>query len=110
MVERYLDYNMVFGCLADGTRRDILELVSQRALSIRQIARHSSLTYGAISKHILYLERANLVVKKRRGKDRLVMADTSAIEEAEEFLRHYRLEMTERLDRFAEYIIKEKEK
>jgi DNA-binding transcriptional ArsR family regulator len=114
MVERTLsvnlNYNDVFASLADETRRNILEIVSSRAMTISQIANHYKLTYGAISKHILVLEQAKLVIKIKRGKERVVSVDAAALSAAEDYLHSYCAEWEKRLDSFELYVINNPEK
>jgi DNA-binding transcriptional ArsR family regulator len=109
MVERTLNFNDVFASLADETRRNILALVSKQALTISQIADNNKLTYGAISKHILVLEKAKLVMKKRRGKEQLVQIAPQAMGEAEEYLRNLSLAWEERFDALENYLVNNKE-
>jgi DNA-binding transcriptional ArsR family regulator len=90
MVERTLEFDSVFGSLADSTRRDILRRVAEADLSIGEVARPYTLTFGAISKHLLVLERAKLVVKHRRGKQQVVSIAPSTIESVTEMLHGYR--------------------
>lgn len=72
MVESNGSLDLLFAALADTTRREILAQVAEVGRSISEIAEHYKLTFAAISKHILVLERANLVVKHRRGKEQVV--------------------------------------
>jgi DNA-binding transcriptional ArsR family regulator len=109
MVERTLNFDDVFASLADETRRNILALVSKQALTISQIADNNKLTYGAISKHILVLEKAKLVIKKRRGKEQLVQIAPQAMSEAEEYLRNLSLAWEERFDALENYLVNNKE-
>jgi len=109
MVERTLNFNDVFASLADETRRNILALVSKQALTISQIADNYKLTYGAISKHILVLEKAKLVIKKRKGKEQLVQIAPQAMSEAEEYLRNLSLAWEERFNALENYLVNNKE-
>src|SRR5437667_2514 len=52
--------NNIFGSLSDPTRRDILKRVAKRALSVSQIAKAYKLTFAAISKHLMVLQKLNL--------------------------------------------------
>lgn len=89
----------MFMALADTTRRSILELVAKSELSIGEIARHFSLTFAAVSKHIKVLERANLITKRRRGKEQVViiMPDTLGI--ARDQIERYAQMWGDRFDR-----------
>jgi DNA-binding transcriptional ArsR family regulator len=89
MVERTLEFDTIFSSLADSTRRDILRRVAAAELSISEIAKPYKLTFGAISKHLLVLERAHLVIKRRRGKEQLVSIAPDTIESVSIMLNEY---------------------
>ncbi|MDB5164878.1 MAG: Transcriptional regulator, ArsR family [Candidatus Saccharibacteria bacterium] len=89
MVERTLEFDNIFNSLADSTRRDILRRVAATELSISEIAKPYKLTFGAISKHLLVLERANLVVKRRQGKEQIVSIAPDTIESVSAMLQEY---------------------
>ena len=82
MVECTLNLNSIFGSLADPTRRDILNRVSQEELSVSEIAEPYQLTFAAISKHLKILEKAHLIIKRRHGKQAMVQASPTALKEA----------------------------
>jgi len=98
MVEYTLPLDSVFGCLADPTRRDILERVAARELSIGEIAAEYDLTFAAISKHLKVLEKAKLVIKKRRGKQQMVHMDPQALSGAQDYLKRYEQLWSDRFD------------
>jgi DNA-binding transcriptional ArsR family regulator len=81
---------MIFGSLADPTRRNILRQVASRELSVGEIARYYDLTFAAVSKHLKVLERAQLVRKRRRGKEQLVSLAPQALADADAYLEQYR--------------------
>ena len=107
MVEHSLQLDAVFSSLADGTRRDILKRVAGQELSVGEIAQHYNLTFAAISKHLIILERAKLVVKQRRGKQQFVGLSPAAFKNAEEYLEYYGSILSDRLDVLENYIIVE---
>jgi DNA-binding transcriptional ArsR family regulator len=106
MVEsmRQLDY--LFAALADATRRDILSRVAKTGMSIGEIADHYQLTFAAISKHIKVLERASLIVKRRRGKEQIVTIVPGTLRVAHEHIARYAEMWNDRFDRLEE-ILKE---
>jgi DNA-binding transcriptional ArsR family regulator len=89
MVERTIALDSIFNSLADSTRRDILRRVAVAELSISEIAKPYKLTFGAISKHLLVLERAHLVSKRRRGKEQIVSIAPETIESVTLMLQEY---------------------
>lgn len=94
----------IFGSLADNTRRDILRRVSGCELSIGEIAQYYDLTFAAISKHIKILEKARLVIKRRRGKEMIVSLAPGAFRDADEYLAWHRRRMEDRFDMLEEFL------
>ena len=97
----------VFSSLADPTRRDILRRVTRSELTVGEISADYDMSMAAVSKHIKMLERAMLVIKRRRGKEQLVSARTNALAEAREYLEWYRQFMDGQLDSLEEFLNKE---
>lgn len=104
MVEYSLQLDSVFGSLADPTRRDILRRVAHSELSVSEIAHSYDISLAAVSKHLKILEQAKLVVKRRRGKQRLVQAAPKTLADAEKYLERYRQMWEQRLDSLEEYL------
>jgi DNA-binding transcriptional ArsR family regulator len=90
MVEYSLSIDNIFSSLADPTRRDILNRVAQEEMSVGQIATAYDLTFAAVSKHLKVLEKAKLIIKRKRGKERIVQAVPGSLEPANEYLESYR--------------------
>lgn len=107
MVEYSSHLDLVFGSLADPTRRDILRRVTDGELSVSEIALPYSLSLAAVAKHISVLERANLIIKQRRGKQQFVLLSPAALQEARSYLSWYENHLAIRLDGLENYINKE---
>lgn len=88
MVE-YSVLDDLFMALADSTRRSILEQVARAELSISEIAVKYNLTFAAVSKHIKVMERANLITKRRRGKEQLVTIVPTTLNLARDHIECY---------------------
>lgn len=108
MVESNAQLDLLFSALADGTRRSILSRVAEAELSIGEIARHYGLTFAAISKHIKVLEKANLVMKRRRGKEQVVIIVPDSLAVAQKHIARYAEMWGQRFDKL-EDILKEGE-
>lgn len=89
MVESNQQLDVLFIALADTTRRNILVRVSQAEMSISEIAIHYHLTFAAISKHIKVLERAQLITKRRRGKEQVVSIVPGTLNVAQHHIERY---------------------
>ncbi|HEV7454457.1 MAG TPA: metalloregulator ArsR/SmtB family transcription factor [Candidatus Saccharimonadales bacterium] len=107
MVECALDLDLVFGCLADPTRRDILQRVSRCQLSVSEIAQVYDVTLAAISKHLKILEKARLIIKRRQGKQQIVQLAPAALKDADEYLQFYRRLWEDSFDALDVFLSKE---
>ncbi len=106
IVEYVSSLDSIFGSLADPTRRDILRRVSGRELSIGEIAKAYDLTFAAVSKHLMVLERAKLIIKRRNGKEQMVSTTPHALAEATEYLEWYRQFMETQFNSLDNYLNK----
>jgi DNA-binding transcriptional ArsR family regulator len=81
------DIGKVCKALADGTRRNILELLRESDLSAGEIASKFELTKPAISFHLSVLKDAGLAVERREGQQIIYsLREDSIIEVVENFL------------------------
>ena len=60
-----------FGALSDPTRRMILDRLTRGPATVNELAQPFDITQQAVSKHVACLERARLIVKQRRGRERV---------------------------------------
>jgi DNA-binding transcriptional ArsR family regulator len=104
MVEYSFTLDNIFASLADPTRRDILKRVSGHELSVGEIARHYDLTFAAVSKHLKVLEKASLIIKRRKGKEQMVSLAPQAMADAMEYIEWYRQFMGARYDSLESYL------
>lgn len=79
----------VFAALADATRRDIVQRVLLREESVSSLAGHYAMSFAAVQKHVAVLERASLVTKRTRGRERLVGGNVEAVQFAMRLLDEY---------------------
>lgn len=85
MVELRLDD--VFGALSNKHRRDILRRCAFEEQSASRLCNLYGITLAAVAKHITVLERAGLIVTRKRGKERLASLDAGAVKEAQMYLK-----------------------
>ena len=75
----------VFRALADPGRRRLLDLLHARCgQTLGQLCGQMEMTRQAVSKHLAILEAANLVVTKRRGRQKLHWLNPMPIHEISE--------------------------
>jgi len=66
------DIDPVFKALADRSRRKLLDvLYSNNGQTLTELCEHLDMTRQAVTQHLALLERANLVVTSRRGREKL---------------------------------------
>jgi DNA-binding transcriptional ArsR family regulator len=70
-----------FIALSDPTRRLILERLARGAASVNELAEPFHISQQAISKHLAYLERAELIEKRQQGRQRLCVLRPQALDE-----------------------------
>lgn len=91
--------DLLFGALADPTRRDIFRRARERRLSVSALAREYPISLAAVQKHVGVLERAELVSKHRVGRESIVRAETDALKRAHAALDRLELEWRGRVGR-----------
>ena len=102
MIQAKLDQTMM--ALADPTRRAILTHLSRKEARVTEIARPFDMSLNAVSKHILILERAHLVRRRRQGREHFLSVNTEPLDEAAHWIDEYRRTWEQRLDRLGEYL------
>jgi DNA-binding transcriptional ArsR family regulator len=88
----------LFHALADATRRDILRRTMQHEHSVSALARCYPMSFAAVQKHVAVLERAELVVKQRRGREQLVRGNVDTVHRASQLLAQYEAMWRHRVD------------
>lgn len=64
--------DLVFKALADPSRRKILDrLRTKQGLTLNELCGPHDMSRQAVSKHLLILEKSNLVVTKKQGRFKL---------------------------------------
>lgn len=99
-----LDFDQVFGALADATRRDIVRRALAGDEGVSEIANHYSMSFAAVQKHVAVLERAGLVTKERSGRRKVVNTNVAALAAARRLLDHYEELWRGRIDRMTDLI------
>jgi DNA-binding transcriptional ArsR family regulator len=100
----------VFQALADATRRDILLRVMRGESSVSTLASYYPMSFAAVQKHVAVLERAQLVTKRKQGREQMVRGENTSIEHAMKQLERFEVEWRDRLDRFESVLEKSMKK
>src|SRR5580700_312003 len=95
-----------FGALADPTRRRILAQLAEGDECVTDLARPHAMSLAAVSKHLIVLEKAGLVRRRRRGRVHSLKLEAKPMKEAQAWIDRYREFWEGNLDRFEDYLNK----
>jgi DNA-binding transcriptional ArsR family regulator len=98
------EVDRLFHALADPTRRDILRRCMLGEPSISRLADFYPMSFAAVQKHVAALERAGLVSKVHRGRERLVRTDGDAVDRARRVLDELEAAWRGRVGRMADLL------
>lgn len=104
MVEYTLNLDSIFSSLSDPIRRDILQRVMRCELNVSEVAAPYPVSLAAISKHLKILERAQLITKRKQGKEHYVTIAPAALEQADDYLNQYASLWSGRFDRLETFL------
>lgn len=90
--------SLVFGALADPTRRAILARLSQGPATVGEVAAPFAVSAPAISQHLKVLERAGLVTRAARAQWRTLSMRAEPLDEVSAWVEEQRREWNLRLD------------
>lgn len=109
MVEYSYSLDNVFSALSDPTRRDMLQRLSSAEFTVGQLAKNYDLTFAAVSKHLKVLEKAKMIIKRRKGKEQIVSIAPQPLADASDYLDWYKRLWEQRLDSLAIYLEEDNE-
>ena len=95
-----------FGALADPTRRRILAQLAKGGECVTDLARPHAMSLAAVSKHLIVLERAGLVRRRRQGRVHSLTLEARPMKEAQAWIDRYRKFWDGNLDQFEKYLDK----
>ncbi len=96
--------DLVFGALADPTRRAILARLADGEATVNELVAPFDLSQPTISKHLKVLEGAGLVSRGRNAQFRPVRLNAEPLAEAARWIGDYRRFWDESLDQLEAYV------
>ena len=99
----------LFHALADATRRDIVERTILAEYSVSALAGLYPMSFAAVQKHVGVLADADLVIKRRQGREQLVSGNVDALRRASQVLDAYEELWRSRMRRFGEILAEDSE-
>lgn len=97
----------VFQAIADPTRREIINMLSQQTLNLNAVADNFAMSRPAISKHIKILTECGLISIKQQGRERFCEARLQKLCEVNEWIEQYRVFWTGKLDALESFLEKD---
>lgn len=98
----------VFQAIADPTRREIINMLSQGELNINAVADSFEISRPAVSKHVKILTECGLVVVVRRGREGYCRANLAKLKEVNEWTNQYKEFWNQKLDALGDFLESEK--
>jgi DNA-binding transcriptional ArsR family regulator len=108
MVTNGPQLDLIFGALADSTRRAILARLARGDATVGQLAAPFDVSRPAISKHLRVLERAGLVRRTPDGRMSRCELEAGPMRDAADWVERYRKFWETQLDALERYVEEEK--
>ena len=98
------DLDLLFGALADATRRGIVERLAVGEATVTELAAPYSISLPAISRHLKVLERASLITRSHQGRWRRARLSPTSLASAATWLARSERLWAESLDRLDDHL------
>jgi DNA-binding transcriptional ArsR family regulator len=98
------DLDLLFGALADATRRGIVERLAVGDATVTELAAPFSISLPAISRHLKVLERASLITRSHQGRWRHARLSPRPLADAATWLAMQEGLWAERFDRLDDHL------
>src|SRR5215469_15014833 len=89
----------VFQAIADPSRRQMLQLLSKKSLTINSLAENFDMSRPAVSKHIKILYTAGFISIKDIGRERHCVLKQDGFNELQDFISYFDKFWTSKLDK-----------
>jgi len=99
--------NRVFHALGDPTRRAIVEKLSERPISVSELAKPLVITLAAVVQHLQVLEESGLVRTTKVGRVRTCRIEPAGLSVAEQWFADRRSSWEQKFDRLGELLAEE---
>ncbi len=104
------DLSSVFRALADPTRRQILETLANQEQTVGELAEPLEMSLPAASKHLVILEQAGLLERRKEGRKHHLKFNPESLTSATDWLEGQRQFWEGSLDKLADYLESPKKK
>lgn len=94
----------VFQAIADPIRREIIELLATKTLSVNEVAEKFEISRPAISKHLKILNECGIIQFNQKGRERLCMIQPQNLVPAFLWIKQYNTLWEDRIASFENYM------
>jgi len=98
------DLDLIFGALADATRRGIVERLAVGEATVTELAAPLSISLPAVSRHLKVLERASLITRSQQGRWRRARLSPTSLASGATWLSQYERLWAESFDRLDDHL------
>ncbi|HEV3212011.1 MAG TPA: metalloregulator ArsR/SmtB family transcription factor [Acidimicrobiales bacterium] len=98
------DLDLLFGALADATRRGIVEQLAVGEATVTELAAPFSISLPAISRHLKVLERASIITRSQHGRWRRARLSPTSLASTAAWLSQCERRWAERFERLDDHL------
>ena len=98
------ELDLLFGALADATRRGIIERLADGEATVTELAAPYAISLPAISRHLKVLERASIITRSHEGRWRSARLSPTALSSAATWISVHERLWAERFDRLDDHL------
>jgi DNA-binding transcriptional ArsR family regulator len=99
-----MSLDATFAALSDPTRRTIISTLQRGHASVTELSRPHDISMPAILKHLRVLEQAGLIEQKKTGRVRMCRLTAAPMQQAADWLSHYRVFWENQLDNLGRFL------
>ena len=99
-----MDRPDVYRALADPTRREILDMLSQRDRNVGEMAAKFVISLPAVSRHLRTLRQAGLVTERSEGRQRIYHLDAAPMRDVSVWIDRYERFWRRKLKQLARHL------
>lgn len=93
-----------YRAIADGTRRQILDVLAEGERSVSELLECFELSQPALSQHLKVLRDAGLVLVRRDGRKRIYSLDPRPLRAIYDWVAHYERFWDEKLEKLGQFL------
>jgi DNA-binding transcriptional ArsR family regulator len=93
-----------FNAIAEPKRRELIELLAGRELTVNQLVEHLGWTQPMVSKHLGVLKQVGLVSERKEGRYRVYKVNAAQLKPIQDWVIQFEQYWSNSLDHLADYL------